>query len=238
MGRVKPVPVVDCRSDSGLSPVRMRIYSHQSSYAMNQFDSLYFQKYLSEDDELLFVCHRHPILVVDNILLWCFFGGVLPIFFYLQNTFGIADLIPTAWFELFLLTVYFSIIYQVFDWYNDVWVITNRGIIDVTWNVFSGTTNYLSYEAVHGIEVRSKSFLDSIINKGDIWIHLEHETQEFYLPDAANPQAIVEYIHAVLDEMEDHGHHEEEEIDDRKPFELLLDTLTEMVKEHLEKKGK
>ena len=132
---------------------------------MNQFDILYFQKYLGEDDELLFVCHRHPILVIDNIMLWCFFGGVLPIFFYLQNTLGVQSVVDKAWFELFLISIYFIIIYQVFDWYNDVWVITNKGIIDITWNIFTGSQSYLSYDAVRGIEVKSTSFFDSILNK-------------------------------------------------------------------------
>ena len=201
---------------------------------MSQFDTLYFQKYLGEDEELLFVCHRHAILVIDNILLWCFFGGILPIFFYLQNTFGITGLVPVAWFELYLVGIYVAIIFQVFDWYNDVWIITNKGIIDVTWDIVTGSKAYLGYEAVKGIEVKSNSFMDAIFDKGDIWVYLESEHNEFYLPDAASPQSIVEYIHAVIDEM--HSHEEEGEVDDRKPFELLLDTLTEMVREHLENK--
>lgn len=167
-------------------------------------------------------------------MLWCFFGGVLPIFFYLQNTFGLQAIVDKSWLEIFLLFIYFSIIYQVFDWYNDVWVITNKGIIDITWNIFTGSRNYLSYDAAHGIEVKSNSFFDSILNKGDIHIHLPENSQQFFLPDASNPQAIVEYIHAVIEEIEA-GRHEVVE-DDRQPFELLLDTLTDMVKEHLEKK--
>ena len=54
--------------------------------------------------------------------------------------------------------------------------------------------------------------------------------------DAVNPQGIVEYIQAVIDELHDHGDHEH--VDDRKPFELLLDTLTDMVREHLETREK
>ena len=202
---------------------------------MNQFDEIYFQKYLGEEENFLFVCHRHPILVIDNVLLWCFFGGVVPIFFYLQNTFGFSMLVEPAWFEMFLISIYLCIIYHVFDWYNDVWVITNRGIIDITWNIFTGSRNYISYESVHGIEVQSNSIFDSILNKGDVIIHLQSNWGEFQLPDASNPQAIVEYIHAVIQEIEEN--HNEEPIDDRKPFELLLDTLTEMVRDHLEKKG-
>ncbi len=201
---------------------------------MNQFDDLYFAKYVKEGDELLFVCHRHPILVIDSILLWCFFGVILPLFFYLQNTFSIAEILPIAYFELYLASIYLCLIYVVFDWYNDVWLITNRGVIDVDWKYFTGDIQYIDYHSIHGIEIKSDSLFDAILGKGDIHVHLEAEQEEFGLTDAVNPQGIVEYIQAVIDELRDHGDHHE--IDDRKPFELLLDTLTDMVREHLEKR--
>ncbi len=199
---------------------------------MNQFDNLYFAKYVREEDELLFVCHRHPILIIDNILLWCFFGVIIPVFFYLQNSFGIADLVGLGYFELYLIIVYGCLVYVVFDWYNDVWLITNRGIIDVDWQYFSGDVHYIEYQATHGIEVKTHSIIDSIFGKGDIYVHLETQDEKFFLEDAVNPQGIVEYIQAVLSEIHDH---KESDIDDRQPFELLLDTLTQMVREHLEK---
>ena len=199
---------------------------------MNQFDDLYFSKYVREEDELLFVCHRHPILIIDNILLWCFFGVVLPVFFYLQNSFGMANVLWLGYFELYLFIVYVCLTYVVFDWYNDVWLITNRWIIDVDWKYFSGDIHYIEYESVHGIEVKTHSIIDSIFGKGDIYVHLESENEEFFLEDAVNPQGIVEYIQAVISEIHAHKH---DPIDDRQPFELLLDTLTQMVREHLEK---
>lgn len=203
---------------------------------MNQFDDLYFSKYVKEGDELLFVCHRHPILVIDNILLWCFFGVILPLFFYLQNTFTIADIISTAYFELYLVSIYLALVYVVFDWYNDVWIITNRGVIDVDWKYFTWNIQYIDYRSIHGIEIRTNSIFDGLLGKGDIHVHLEAEHENFGLSDAVNPQGIVEYIQAVIDELH-HGHDDgHEAIDDRKPFELLLDTLTDMVREHLEKK--
>jgi hypothetical protein len=201
---------------------------------VNQFDTVYFSKYVSEGDELLFVCHRHPILIVDTLLLWCFFGVLLPVFFYLHNTFWIADGLSSGYFELYLLGIYLALVYQVFDWYNDAWIITNRGIIDVQWRYFTGDVQHLGYESIHGIEVKSDSIFDSLLGKGDIWLHLVSEREEFVLTDAINPQWIVEYIQAVIDEMK---HEHETPVDDRAPFELLLDTLTEMVREHLQKWG-
>ena len=44
----------------------------------------------------------------------------------------------------------------------------------------------------------------------------------------------MEYIQAVLDEMR---HEHDRPVDDRAPFDLLMDTLTDMVREHLQKGG-
>jgi hypothetical protein len=169
---------------------------------------------------------------MDTLLLWCFFGVLLPAFFYLHNTFAVADLVSTGYFELYLVGIYLTLVYYVFDWYNDVWVITNRGIVDIQWRYFTGDVQYLEYESIHGIEVKSDSIFDWLLGKGDIWLHLASGREEFALTDAVNPQGIVEYIQAVIDEMK-HDHHAP--VDDRAPFELLLDTLTSMVREHLEK---
>ena len=40
---------------------------------MNKFDEIFFTKYVTEDAELLFVCHRHVTLIIDRIFLMLFF---------------------------------------------------------------------------------------------------------------------------------------------------------------------
>lgn len=156
---------------------------------MNQFDELYFTKYVKEGDELLFVCHRHPILIIDNILLWCFFAVAIPAFLYLQNSFGIATALPSYGFELYLIGVYLCLGYAVFDWYNDVWLITNRGVIDVDWQHFTSNILYVDYHSIHGIEIKTHSIFDGLLGKGDIYVHLnDGEHDEFFLSDSVNPQ--------------------------------------------------
>ena len=65
-----------------------------------------------------------------------------------------------AYFELFLVGIYGTLVYVVFDWYNDVWLITDRGVIDVDWQYFSGNIQYIDYHDIHGIEIRTNSFMD------------------------------------------------------------------------------
>lgn len=46
--------------------------SYPAIHAMNYFDQVFFQKYLRENEELIFVCHRHPILIVDRVVVTLF----------------------------------------------------------------------------------------------------------------------------------------------------------------------
>lgn len=207
---------------------------------MNKFDELFFTKYVTEDAELLFVCHRHVTLIIDRIFLILFFGVFLPSFFYFNDSFSLRELVPFAYFEGYLAAVYLFLLYSVFDWYNDVWLITDHGIVDLDWNVFAGNVTYVSFHSIHGVEIKRDSIFDTLLGKGDISIHLEDETEEFELREASNPDEIAEYVQGAVAELRDHssGHDEHEEVpDDREPFQILLETLTEMVKDHLEKKG-
>lgn len=206
---------------------------------MNKFDELFFSKYVSEGAELLFVCHRHVTLVIDRIFLILFFGVFLPSFFYFNDSFALRDLVPFTYFEGYLVATYLYLLYTVFDWYNDVWIITDRGIIDLDWNVFAGNVTYVDYHSIHGVEIRRDSIFDSLLGKGDVAIHLEDESEEFQLAEASHPDDIAEYVQNAVAEARgrnDHGH-EESVQDDREPFQVLLETLTEMVKDHLSQKG-
>ena len=119
-------------------------------------------------------------------------------------------------------------------------IMTDQGIIDVDWNVFTGNVTYVAYHSVHGVEIHRNSIFDSWLGRGDVSIHLADSEEEFRLIDAAHPDEIAEYVQGAVADLKSHdvGHEEPEEIpDDREPFQILLDTLTEMVKDHLAKKG-
>lgn len=181
---------------------------------MNKFDELFFSKYVTEESELLFVCHRHVTLIIDRIFLILFFGVFLPSFFYFNDSFTLRELVPFSYFEGYLAAVYLYLLYSVFDWYNDVWLLTDQGIVDLDWNVFAGNVTYVSYHSIHGVEIKRDSIFDSLLGKGDISIHLQDETEEFELREAANPDEIAEYVQGAVADLKSHdtGHEEPEEI--------------------------
>lgn len=115
---------------------------------MNYFDQIFFEKYLREGEELLFVCHKHIVLVIDTIILLLVFGLALPTFFYYNDSFSLTSLVPFQYFELYAVGLYCYIMYRVFDWYNDVWLITDQGIVDIDWDVFARSVEYIEYQDI------------------------------------------------------------------------------------------
>ncbi|OIO76563.1 hypothetical protein AUJ87_02600 [Candidatus Gracilibacteria bacterium CG1_02_38_174] len=196
---------------------------------MNYFDQVFFRKYLRDREELIFVCHRHPLLIVDRVIVILFIGLALPTFFYYNNSFSFQTLVPFLYFETYAIALYFFLVYKIFDWYNDVWILTNLGVIDIDWNVFTRHVIYIDYHDIKGSEIQINSFFDSFFNKGDVILYTMGDDDDFVLEGAENPHEISDQIEEVIHEMAERKEHQ-----DRAPMELLLHTLTEVVRDHLE----
>lgn len=213
---------------------RKHIYSSYEQYkdllsAMNYFDQVFFEKYLREGEELFFVCHRHPILIVDRIVVTLFLGLALPTFFYSNNSFAIQSFIPFFYFELYAILLYFFLMYKIFDWYNDVWLITSIWIVDINWDIFARSIIYVDYHDIKGSAIQSHSFWDSIFHKGDVIVYTAGDEDDFILEWAEHPHDIADHIEEVVHDMAEHKKNK-----DKAPLELLLYTLTEVVRDHLD----
>lgn len=198
--------------------------------SINYFDEIFFSSYIKEDNEVLDVCHKHVVTILDTIIMSLFFAVILPTFFIYNNTFGLKDLIPFMYFEIYLFIVYIVLIYKIFDWYNDVWIITDRWIIDLDWQLLKNNIVYIDYNDVRWIELNQKSNWDWILGKWDITIHLEWEWNTFVLEDAKAPWEVVNYIQWILEDKENRNKEKSKSLDDR-----LFSTLRSVIKEHLEK---
>jgi len=113
---------------------------------MNSFESNFFIKYLPEDTEICEIIHRHIIIILKKLFIWLFLVSVSSLFYYLS--YRVKEIIPFYIFEFFLFLLFFKIVYDVFDWYNDVWIITHDGIFDIKWKLFKSETNSLNYESI------------------------------------------------------------------------------------------
>ena len=159
-----------------------------------------------------------------------FFWVILPVFFYYNDTFKLRTLIDFVYFESYLIITYVFLTYKIFDWYNDVWIITTKGIVDLDWQFLKTNIVYIDYNDVKWIEVRQHSMWDWVLNKWEILIHLEWEGTSFWLNEAKNPWEVVWYIQWILEEREKKKKDKDLSLTDK-----LFSTLRWVIKEHLEK---
>lgn len=197
---------------------------------MNNFDNLFFRAYIGSDSEIREVFHRHFFVILEDIIVWMFFGLVIPAFLYGQDIFSLRSSIPVWWSYAYMLAIYAIIMYKLFDWYVDVWIMTESTIVDMKWKWFSSDMLYIPYGKIEGIEIRTRSWWAALLGMSDVVVKLAGE-DNFTLYSARRPTDIVAFLQSVGKKKKWHE-------DDREPFDILVDTLSGVVKWHLTTHGK
>lgn len=198
---------------------------------MNKFDSLFFAQYISTEEKIEQVFHRHFFVIIEDILLWIFFGVIIPSFLYYFDVFSVKEYVSPWYVSFYLLVLYTILIYKIFDWYADVWVATDATLIDVKWRWFTSHLLYIPYEKIEGIEVRTHSWVAAMFRMSDVVVKLAGQ-EEFVLMSARDAGRIVEYLQEAT------KHEKKEHEKEKEPFNILVDALSDIVKWHLVTQGK
>ena len=190
---------------------------------MNNFEQTFFKKFVPEWQEIIEVFHRHWIKIFDDIFLALGLWVLIPIFLYSTSLF-IQENISFIYFEIYLIILYLIIIYKIFDWYNDVLILTNSWITRLEWSLFKSDTSSVDYEHIEWSWVEQNWVLDKILNRWDVIIHKFWE-EEIVLDEASKPYNIVNKIEEITSQIE----HPEE----LTKFDLMMDVLGWIVENYL-----
>ena len=196
---------------------------------MNKFEQDFLKKYIPEGQEAFHVIHTHPIVVIRNLIVQIILLLVLPIwFFYFSKT--LHKQIPFFYFEIYIFLVFLNIIYDIFNWYNDVWIVTNTSVVALNWSFFKVKTESITFENIEWVWVDEDWIFDKLMRKWDVIIHKAGE-EELVLENAISPYKAIDAIEeASTANADDWGNITEER------FNLLLEALSWVVWEHLWKK--
>jgi hypothetical protein len=159
---------------------------------MNKFDLAFFKKYVPEWQELKEVIHTHPIKIIISLLVKLGLFVWIPVFLYLYSG-AIQVVIPFFVLEIYLLLIYIKIIYDVFDWYNDVWIITDSWVVTLRWSFLRSNSDTINYENIEWISIEQAWIIDKILSKWDVVIQLVGE-DSFSLKDAIHPYKATDLI--------------------------------------------
>lgn len=195
---------------------------------MNKFEENFFLKYIPEWQEIKWVIHIHWLDIIGKIFLWLSLWLFIPSYLYILSQ-RVQDIIPFYILESLLIIVFIKIIYDIFDWYNDVWIITNEWVVSLERALLKTTTQTLWFSNIEWLEVEKKWILDTLFQKWDLIIH-KIWSDTFILKNANKPYKSIDLIEQIEAEREETL----DEHDDR--FSLIMDALWWVVENFLDKK--
>jgi hypothetical protein len=198
---------------------------------MNNFEVKFFKKYIAQDQVIKWVVHVHFIRIIWRVLLILILFAFIPCFLYYVVP-RVRELFPFYLLEIWLFIVYFRIVYHIFDWYNDVWIITDDWIVDLKRGLFNTDLNSIKYENIEWIEVEQNGFVDVMLKKWNIVIHKIWE-EAFVMSDVMIPYWALNEIEKISKEKEVVHEVVEEKPDEK--FNLIMQALSWVVESYLEK---
>ena len=186
----------------------------------------FFHKYLEHDEQILFIAHRHLIILFWDLLQLIALGVLLPIFMVASNP----ELFPAA----FITCVFFILrfLHQFLLWFFDCWLFTNRGVIDIRWvNLFNRQTINVGYKHCEGMTVSVRGFWHTILQMGDMVLERDSSNTIMKLHNAYHPHSIEEKFLKAKEAWQSGDHHVNKE---QEKIKLLL---AEMLQEYAASRG-
>lgn len=191
---------------------------------ISKFDKYFLKKYLEgEEEDVIYVIHKHWIEFVWPFTKWFFVWIILPIFFIWLYW----NIYTTLIWIFCMIFIIWIAIYDFFDWYLDVLILTNINIIQAEWNwFFSNFSTRISYESIEWIWCKNEWILASIFWYWDLII--EKENWELIFKNTYNPKKVELMLLETKEKIWWEWRKSELDTD------ALKSLLSELVSEHLE----
>lgn len=157
--------------------------------------------YQEKDERTLLVLRRFwPVFF--RFLLFILFLLALPLVVYLMVLNFTPEFLETKFFQIlglfFGLYWLFILLYALISWINyyfDVWVITNRRIINIDQvNLFERVTSETRLERIQDVTVEVRGFLPSVFHFGNVYIQTAGEKPRFTFEQIRHPYRVRKLI--------------------------------------------
>ena len=170
---------------------------------MKNIFSLFFESNNSfsgeeKDEKTILLIRRHPFFVITHLILFVFLilipivlVSVFSVFIYKNNLFGLFLLVSGLWY-LFLWT---GIFYTLTMYTLDVWIVTDRRIIDSEQHgFFNRTVAELHLARIQDISVETNGFIQTIFKFGNLSVQTAGAEEKFKFFQIPNPNEVKDKI--------------------------------------------
>ena len=148
---------------------------------MNKLENFFLKKQLDKKEEIIHIIHKHWIEFIWPVLKWSILWIVIPLF--------LVWLYPAYYSYIFVWFAFVAImaVYDFFDWYLDVLILTDYWIVQYQWDwFFKSYSSRMEYESIEDISFELVWALSSIF---DFWdLHIERPSWEMLFTNTKNPK--------------------------------------------------
>ncbi|PJA47469.1 hypothetical protein CO172_01260 [Candidatus Uhrbacteria bacterium CG_4_9_14_3_um_filter_36_7] len=160
-------------------------------------------------EKTIFFLHRHwhVVLQIFLAILLLYLIPAIILFFFWSSTIAPLTSHPFLGPLLFLVAsayicgVWLLAFVEFVDYYLDVWIVTNKRILNIEQlGLFHRTASELPLNVVQDVTSEVKGILPTLFDFGTVYIQTAGETRRFVFKEVPHPEKVKEQIIATLEQ--------------------------------------
>lgn len=159
-------------------------------------------------EEIIKIIKRDLFILVKKIALFLLLN-ILPLMFCYLAILNNPDLLAgeLSWplvilgASIYYLFMWLFFFFSFVDYYLDIWIVTNRRIIDIEQNgLFSRTVSEQKLERIQDVTSEVKGFFPTVFAYGNVYIQTAGEKERFHFRQIPNPDAVRDLLIKLADD--------------------------------------
>jgi uncharacterized membrane protein YdbT with pleckstrin-like domain len=151
-----------------------------------------------EGEKVVLLLRRHPFVILIKlafflllILVPIIIGGLFAKFIYTHNFISLFSFLTSVWYLL----IWSGIFYALTMYTLDVWVVTNRRIIDSTQHgFFNRKVSELRLGRIQDISVETRGLIQTVLGFGDLRVQTAGTEEKFNFRQIPSPIKVKDEI--------------------------------------------
>jgi len=150
------------------------------------------------DEKVVLLLRRHPFVILIKLILFAFLilipiflNGKFFSFLYSNNLLNAFHFMTSVYYLLIWTAIFYSLTMYTLD----VWIVTNRRIIDSTQRgLFNRVVSELHLSRIQDISVSTRGVIQTILKFGDLQVQTAGADEKFKFLQIPNPEKVKNII--------------------------------------------
>lgn len=150
------------------------------------------------DEKVIRIIHRDVFIALKRVGLFVLLLALPAIVLLMINDilpsaddFGIVTIIMLLSLSVYLLFIWLLFFFSIIDYFLDIWIITDKRIIDIQQNgFFSRAISEQMVAKIQDISSDTHGFLPTVWKYGNLTVQTAAQTNKFYFEEISNPEEV------------------------------------------------